>query len=201
MIKLCSISWLIPLIFLASFTVKGHVTSDSFYIRYSNKSGRCDFTGTAHPAYMTSQSVLFFYLPTILCGLMYLTVGYFHYKYQVAGVGRLAKRGCFVTVFYCACWLPFMVVSSYYRGQVSRQIFVFTYLFYYFSVIVNPLTYTLTSQFFSRMISSILSEYSSSRPIVDTDKSGGGGVRVGHDDMDSAADVESGDDMTSRAGP
>ena len=96
-----------------------------------------------------------------------------------------------------------MIVSSYYRGDVSRQVFVFTYLFYYFSVIVNPLTYTLTSQFFSKMVSSFLSEYSSTRPIVETDKKEGGGegVRVGHDDMDSVEDVESGEDMTSRAGP
>ena len=200
MLKLCTISWLIPAIFLAAFAIKGRVTPDSFYIQYSNKSRRCDFTGTAHSSYRTSQSVLFFYLPTVLCALMYVMIGYFHTKFRVPGVRRLARRGCFVTFFYCASWLPFMVVSSYYRGQVSSSVFVLTYLFYYFSVVVNPLTYTLTSQFFLTRARTLYSGYTSSaaspppnavkQEVV---------INVGHSDIDTADEFESGDDMVSQA--
>ena len=198
MIKLSSVSWLIPALFLSSFTIKGHITPHSFYIQYSNKSRRCDFTGTSHPAYLTSQSVLFFYTPTVVCAVMYVVVGYYHTKYQVPGVLRLTRRGCFVTFFYCACWLPFMMVSSYYRGLVSSQVFVFTYLFYYFSVVVNPLTYTLTSQFFLRRVRS-LSLYHSSPVIINEATDTGPHIRVGHSGMDSDDEVGSGEDMISRA--
>lgn len=194
MVLLSSLSWAVPLLFLAGFTLKGHLTPHSFYIAYSNTSKRCDFTGPVHKQYyLPAQSVLFFYTPTVVCALLYLQVGYYYLKYRVKGVLRLVQRGLFVTLFYCLCWLPFMVVSSYYRGAVSPNVFVMMYLSYYFSVIVQPVTYTMTSQFFVKGFTSWLtSHHSSSRSPQDQPV---GVVNEGHD---SDSSVKSDGEMTSR---
>ena len=166
MAQICSVMWVIPGLFLGSFALRGYIKPGTFEVVHANDSMKCNFGGSEYPMYVFGESILFFYLPTLTCAVMYAIVGYYQAKYRVLGVGRLVRRGVWVTFFYCLCWIPFVVVTSLSnnnRLSNNTSLLSFTYVFYYFSVIVNPLTYIVTSQFFQVRLRNYIStkkEYS-----------------------------------------
>ena len=147
MIMLCSVVWIVPALYLGSFSLLGVLKPGTFGIVFTNDSRRCDFAGDEYQNYVLGESIIFFYLPVLACVILYTVVGFYLVRYQVLGVARLARRGLWITFFYCLCWIPFMVVLTLVEhGHKNRTLLLYTYLFFYSSVIINPLVYVFTSK-------------------------------------------------------
>ena len=170
MVLLCTAVWIVPALYLGTFTLLGALKPGSFYVVFANDSRRCDFGGEQYHRYVLGESVLFFYFPVFACVVMYSVVGYFQIRYRVLGVARLVRRGLWITFFYCLCWVPFMVVLSLAEnGHLDRSLLLYTYLFFYISVIVNPLVYVFTSKPFQIRLQQFLSARASPQTLPDPD--------------------------------
>ena len=209
MLLLSSASWVIPGLYLGSFALRGYLHPGTFGVVNVNDSVRCNFGGSEYHQYVLGESVLFFYLPTLTCAVMYCIVGYYQAKYRVLGVARLVRRGVWVTFFYCVCWIPFVVVYTLSQHHDLKDnltwLLSFTYVFYYFSVIANPLTYIVTSQFFQVRLRNYLSTKRRVEQVVPNHPhvEGKGVIEVGRNHesvIETSRSGRLGDDMTSRSG-
>lgn len=147
MITLCSVVWIIPALYLGSFSLMGFLKPGTFEMAFTNDSRRCDFAGDQYQNYVLGESIIFFYLPVLGCVILYTVVGFYLIRYQVLGVARLVRRGLWITFFYCLCWIPFMVILTLVEhGHKNPTLLLYTYLFFYSSVVINPLVYVFTSK-------------------------------------------------------
>ena len=158
MTLLCTAVWVIPALYLGSFSLLGVLKPGTFEIVAANDSRKCDFGGGEYQRYILGESILFFYFPVFACVVTYSVVGFYQLRYRVLGVGRLIRRGLWITFFYCLCWIPFMVVLSLAEHHhLDRDLLLYTYLFFYLSVIINPSVYVFTSKPFQVRMQQFLS--------------------------------------------
>lgn len=162
--------WVVPALYLGSWTIVGVVKPGSFVVVHANDSRHCDWGGEDYQWYVLGESILFFYLPAALCLGIHLVVGFFTLRHQAVGVSRLVRRGLWIIFFFCLCWVPFMVVEILSQhGYLERSLLLYTYLFFYLSVIINPLVFVLTSRPFRVRLLRILD----SRPFTPRHASSG----------------------------